>query len=496
MKIRYMLAIVLIISATAAGARAASIDDFIKETFAWGAGERPKLIMSRGALIAWVQDPTTSPSIGNPRQFFESGESRIVVVPPGKALILFPPRIKSSKYKARASRQSHQLAVTEDGIWGIFNLSNPSLFLDEADLQKLARDERDKKDGFETFAMWVSTGVDIDLSAAGDGSFRVGFTRGEIIRILKREAEQAQFDLNAPLMLFEKKRDEIAAKAKKENIKTPLSWKLTFDPNQLRLFQILDSLVPPEQLDAWISAAGYSGSVFSYQELFERSFASIRVPEDVETSDGICGETLKEAQKKSLDASATERGEISGKWSLWSWFSTSASISAEGKQGFMKAIEKSSERTSWIQRRLHAVEVRAPNAQTTVIFAGRARTCKATPDWWTLIAITKEGEEFLHTEFAQMNREGVLPPNPTDPTKPQLAALKPGGNPFQEAEGVIVPQCFAQMLQFQRLAENRLADAKPAAVRATIALAIKRNSIRDIDLQTFFSDRKCAVAPH
>jgi hypothetical protein len=44
-----------------------------------------------------------------------------------------------------------------------------------------------------------------------------------------------------------------------------------------------------------------------------------------------------------------------------------------------------------------------------------------------------------------------------------------------------IGQVQDQILQFQRLAESRLANAKPAAVRATIALAIKRTS-NNIDL--------------
>ena len=417
----------------------------------------------------------------------------MVVVPPGKALIVFPPRSKASKYKPRASRGSYQLAVTEDGIWGIFDLSKPRLFLDEADLQKLAQEE--KKGGFETFAMWVPTAVQIDLSADEKNSFSVAFTRGEIIRIVKREEEQAQFDLNADVNLFAEKRKQIADyadKAKREDIKTAPTWKLTSDPNQLIAFRILDLLVPPDQLDAWISTSGYAGSVFTYQDLFQRSFASIRVPQDVGTSEGICGETLKEERKKSLEASGAVKGKVGGTWSIWSWLPVSGSVEGEVKQNYTNAIETSSQRTSWIKRRFHAVEVRTPNDSSKRIVVGRAQTCKAVPPWWTLIAITEEGEEFLHTEFAQIDREGVLPPNPTDPTRLQLTALKPGGNPFQDAEGVIVPKCFAQMLQFQRFAESRLANATPAAVRATIALAIKRTS-NNIDLVKFFSDKSCAA---
>ena len=71
MTIRVMLAIVLIISATAVSASAASMEDFIKDTFDWGAGERPKLIMSKGILLAWIQESDNIPFANEPQPILQ-----------------------------------------------------------------------------------------------------------------------------------------------------------------------------------------------------------------------------------------------------------------------------------------------------------------------------------------------------------------------------------------------------------------------------------------
>jgi hypothetical protein len=129
---------------------------FLDQLFDWGPGERPQIVISRGVILAWLPDPRQLPR--NPEAYFWHNAQRLIIVDPGTALLTFSPKTNLDNFRGTSGGnqdKNYVLAVTRDGFWGVLDMSNGLLFIDESDLRAMAKEEAGSSS--PQFGMWATS---------------------------------------------------------------------------------------------------------------------------------------------------------------------------------------------------------------------------------------------------------------------------------------------------------------------------------------------------
>jgi hypothetical protein len=439
-------------SATAAG-----MDEFLKNVLTWTQEERPRLMISRGAILAWIKDPTDFNS-ANPADYYWSSNSK-VVVSPGTPVMRFPPRLNKERqleYPGRLADSQYQLALTKDGFWGVIDTTQSNSFLDEADVLKIASVEpADSTDS--QFGIFVGSAHQIYDTPS------VWLSRGEIFHIVRSTPDFIDIDFNSDVANMKAKLADMGAA--QSGVTTPSTFKLEFTAKFVD-FRITGKLVPSASVRDWQTGRG------NYTDIFNGAFASLWIPREAELQQG-CSETII---KTKGEAEAKITGETSASVSaqILAWLQAKLSLSASAKGEVSKTIEQTVSQKTTARETLRLVNYKDPVNPETVFGVGTAQTCRD-PLWRTVVVRTRDDARFIHSTFYSLSQSAPPISSSEDPIQKSLGSLAPGGNPWNIHDGTFRIRCFSQHLALENLAREQMEDSETPfyKVRAAIALTAR-----------------------
>jgi hypothetical protein len=469
---------------------------FLSDVFSWKVPEdRPRLIISKGVVLAWLTDPATFLPTPNPRSFYENGNRPLVIVPAGKAIIAFPPRTSNAasvKLGQRLTDKQYQLAVTEDGKWGVIDLNRTTRFFDEPVLWKYSTEEAqfvvpvNPDQDVPTFGMWNGLALPFDATASHDQS--VGLTSGDTFRILQFEGDQAVVDFKSSLRDIQSKRGDIEGAAKKIGAQPADTFRIP--SSGVVQFQINDTLVPHDKLDDWRHGNA------NYLDIFRHAFSNVRIPSGTTMTAG-CGVTTNFTTNDSreLGLSATGEQSLGGTW--FGLLTAKVSFSESATKQIKSTSGTSFTAKSFLRRRLYPVEFHSPDGKDEFFWAGTATTCsKAKQNWTTIMVRQGDTEYFLDKEFYPWATATEVEPAALDlPSNDPLGAVMPGGDPLDRQRGVFVVKCAPQENALEAAATTAMHDSPPYAVLIAIALASGVQPASVQNLSQYYSAKGCPIAP-
>jgi hypothetical protein len=307
-----LIALGICMIAISGPANAELMEAFVTQVFNWKIpDERPHLLLSRGMVLAWLKDPSTFMPIDNAQGFYNSGDRSLVIVPPGTALLAFPPRTsRGTELAGRLRDVRYQLAVTRDGLWGVIDTGQRRLFLDEPDLAKIAAEEKDADDlpkfGMLKATAYTATSVAPASPPAAAPTTAVdqpiALTRGELFRILEEDGDQSVIDFNANVPVITSKFASAPAPR----------GKFSLPANRTAPFRITNDIVPHEQMEQWRQGKA------AYSRIFAVSFANLRVPALAKIRFG-CGDAVTLTRKDASNRDIKAGFEVSVGGSFWTW---------------------------------------------------------------------------------------------------------------------------------------------------------------------------------
>ena len=465
---------------------ASRMSDFVHNTLQWTGAERPSLAISRGLVLAWLPDPATFlPS--NPGDYYWRTNERRLVVAPGVPLMLFPPRLDRTRAggdRGRLSDPQYQLAVTQDGFWGVLDTSQSKSILIESDLRKIV-DQESSRGPESQFGILVQTSYQIP------GPLPVTLSRGEVFRITSDSSSTPMtIAFDSEIANMKSKLDDIAVLTKKNSMDIPSVFPI--DENTMKYvdIRISGALVTTGLLKDWRAAAGH------YEEIFSGSFSSLRVPDlAVVSRDCDSKTTIKSASDKEVALTGSAGVSISAK--IFSYFETKADLSASGKDALKKTIDVETTVQPTVKEHRWLIEYQDRGQPATTYWVGTAQTC-ASPSWSTLITKVGDDERFLHSSFYSLVRDKA-PALADDDVQKKLGLLKPGGNPWSASDATFKIGCFAQALSLEDLSLAVMGDSSTPlyAIKSAIALStniLSQNTPRSVG-RFIGSDTSCGGAP-
>jgi hypothetical protein len=483
-------------------ARAGRMDTFVDNVFNWRVGERPKLIMSLGTVMVWVRDPTDSLPIDSPEQFYNARATRtLVLLPPGSMLIVFPPRRpenwrsflgflgKGTPPEGRLKSERYMLAVSEQGLWGVFDAQggNQNLFVDEPVLQCLAGEEM--RDGVAGLGVVAASALNPELTTAGGTPLPIGLSRGEMVRVLDDSGQSLTVDANGACNPLKSTGAKIAGWAKQNNVTPPAKFSLPSDKSQVATAHIVDTFVNRNDVAAWQTGKDEDG-FFSYEnKIFNRSFASVRIP----NSDPLevrCNDTTETTSKTSSDFTSKAGAALGIDAPLLRVATGSLKTSFDATFARVTSTSDTSKDVAHNAEELRLVEYRQANNQSSAFWIGRARTCESRAgNWYSLVTVWNGAQDFLHAELGDPFTSGQ--PEAAATVFEKEAARIDGGSPFNTRSGSLTPVCFKQLVNFDAVVQQFEDPQRLPRMRAALLTRMASGTFEG-SLNNFFS-LKCAL---
>ena len=470
---------------------AAYADAFLDQAFLWSVGERPELIISKGVVIAWIEDPSNHLPT-DPDAYYWHDAERLIIVAPGTPMLIFPPRdnqislpaqnifsgrfIRPAQIQSRLQSPDYWLCVTQDGFWGVFNKSQTKLYIDESDLTKMAREEESSDSGTPLFGMALTTATNLQESDSSS-NIAVGLTRGEMFRIEEDDGSTSKIDFGGDIPSITSKQADLAQKRGTQSVGT-ISFSLSDD--LYKQIQVSGALVPEADLSSWLNGVG------NYRDIFNSAFSDIRIPQE-EFVDVTCGQTISVSSEEASNASIAASAQIGATTNFWRILTATLSINGAAGASFTQTIQKTLQKTTLIGEHLFPVTENGPNG-TSEFWAGTASTCNDSPNVKTLVVVDADQTVYLHKEFYEVDQKGVFLNHLIDPTEPKLEGLT-GGSPFDQITGALNPVCFKQELGFLGIAEHTMYPLT-SQVEAALNLDVGRQA-ENTNLVHFYSDNGC-----
>ena len=471
--------------------------------------DRPQLLISRGTIIAWIPDPFKLPkSFAN---YMDEGDTPLVAVRPGMAMMAFPPRLECSFRRKfsftcppdpgtdRGRDPNYVLVLTADGFWGVLDRTQSAAVLDEKDLIPMAQAERAAKAEF-----YVAKRQIVNVPYAAGETNKYFLPLGQVLRAADASActnsKEGQlcvnFDIKSPT--FESSRNQLAKTASAARVK-PFDA-LQVPEEQIRPVKLLDTIVPNTAADAWFGGTG------GYEDILMRgAFNSLRLA-DREPKTAQCGTewfsvtALDESVKGEFEAKARAGIGVSG---------TSAEIAAKVAAA-VKAMTEKTEKTTItlaIEPLLWPIDLTDKNGEASSFWVGRAKTCSsgeqtvATIMVSNLPPILEANATFLQTNFRQVAESIMKSETDKQAVESQLTnlktqldplkAVKPGGNPFDPSSGVTTFKCLSQALAFDDKVVELMNSLTPVQVRAAITLTSGKRNSDSSATKRFYRDAAC-----
>ena len=465
-----VLTAILMVCNCQRSALAGQMADFIHKTLQWTKDERPALGISRGLIMAWLPDPSTDLP-HNPGSYYLNSAQQRMIVAPGVPLMIFPPRQPGSKDDGtRLSGQEYQLAVTQDGFWGVIDTAQSNSLIIESDLRKIV-DAEASRHSQSVFGIIVQTTFQMP------GPLPVTLSRGEVFRITSESSDpNVTIDFNSDVVGISSKQSDIADLAKKSATTVPTNF--TIDPDQVKYIdiKISGSLVRDDLLKDWRSGQGH------YEDIFNNAFSSLRWPNKFEIGQSC---DTKVTIKSAADGSAEIKAEagLSLPTKLASIIDAKFGLSVNGQASVKQSIDKTTTSQSVLTEKLSLIEYKERDRPETAFWVGTARTC-AEPSWSTIVLKNASEERFLHSGFYDLPKDKAIPLN-GDQIQLLLNQIKPGGNPWDPASATFVISCFAQNLQLEDFSANRMQNRTVPLYQIKAALIVSsflkiQNSSRSI----------------
>jgi hypothetical protein len=219
-------------------------------------------------ILAWLPDPRQLPR--NPEAYFWHNAQRLIIVDPGTALLTFSPKTNLDNFRGTSGGnqdKNYVLAVTRDGFWGVLDMSNGLLFIDESDLRAMAKEEAGSSS--PQFGMWATSAANF-YTEVSNRKVLLGLTRGEVFRIISDDGNNTVIDFGGSVPSVMGKQSVLRKEYK--DIDAGLT-KFTIPDTEgsFTAIQVSDDLVPDRDLDAWRNERG------DYQDIFSDTFGDLRV---------------------------------------------------------------------------------------------------------------------------------------------------------------------------------------------------------------------------
>jgi hypothetical protein len=440
-------------------------------------------MMSRGTIMAWIPDP----SVINPadtEDYYLNSARRLIVVPPGTALMVFPHNSLPDPAVDRieSARTDHYwLAVTKNGFWGIIEVAtsggNANLLIGEIGLKAIAQQEANTSDS-SYIGMLSSAAADGPTANASSGN-PIGLTRGELFRVVSDDGSQSTIDFGGLIASLFDRGAKIPANIRSN---TYLIDDSNEDSDSILHIQVFGPLVPAEDLSDWEAGHG------DYYDIFNKTFADLRIP-GAGYVEIPCGTTITTEYEQSTAAAidASVSFDPSGHW--LDDVIGNLNLAASGSSDFKDSLSKASETISLISEDLYPAEYRAPSGdQSEDFWVGTASTCKLESPIRSLVVVDPD-PQFLHFELDGISKStnGYIPAG-ASLTQPDLNSMI-GGDPILP-NGTVFAKCMAQLIALQRLAQQTMNGLQDYEFQAAIALASGRQ-IGSVDFGRFFSDKAC-----
>jgi hypothetical protein len=468
------------------------------------------LLLSRGTVIAWIADPFELPkSFAN---HMTSGDTPLVVVPPGTVMVAFPPRDKCTKTilqrlsqgcppapgTDRGSDQQYHLVLTEDGFWGVLDRTPDRLafVLAENDLKPMARAERDVQ---ARFLLATTQIVNVPYQV-GDVK-KTAFSRGEVFRRAEPTdcgGEQddllcVDFNLDSPT--FTSSKDRLAKGAKDAGVKQLAAMQVP--ERQVKEFRIVGPIVPEAALVQWLGGKG------GYEEILTGgAFASLRLADSTPRV-MRCGTAWISETASDSEVGAGLKAAVGLKGS-------SAEVDAFVEAKVKEAAKSSTKAkvTLTIEPALRPIDLIDKNGKVSSFWAGRAKTCASGGQTRATMMVSNlpprlvdASAVFLHGNFRQIAEQIAKSSEKPDEVIHQVKALdtaleglksiKPGGSPFGPEDGVVRFKCLSQALAFERMARDMMASLAPIQVRVAITVTSGQREGDIGAIRNFYKDSSC-----
>jgi hypothetical protein len=488
---------------------------FLKGQASWiDPNDRPQLLLSRGTVIAWIADPFDLPkSFAN---HMNSGE--LVVIPPGTAMVAFPPRKPCSKGLMqrlsqpcppapgtdRGSDQRYHLVLTQGGFWGVLDRTSAgsSFVLDENDLKPMA----DAEHRLQARFLLATTQIVNVPYAVGDA--KTVFSRGEVFQRAEPTACSSEqvgsscvdFNLNSPT--FKNSKNRIDDMAKKAGVK-PLAAMQVSEQDVIDI-QILATIVPEPAFEKWYAGKGgyeeiLTGGVFASLRLVSRNAHQARCDTEWWSKTDLASKTGIEV-------------EVGGKLSpgLPAGLDVEAQVKAAVEVAKEKGVKASGKLV--IEPELWRIDLMDEDGKSSSFWAGRAKTCGSGGQTRATLMVSnlpppilEAKGKFLHTNFDQIAEQIVKSGGDAGGVARQVehldaafkqisSSIELGGSPFGSEDGIVRFKCLSQALAFERTVRDKMSDLDPIQVRVAIAVtSAKRGG--DIgttqNLAKFYQDLSC-----
>lgn len=435
------------------------MDNFVTKTLNWTKEERPGLAISRGLVMAWLPDPSAFLP-ANPGDYYWNQSNRRIVVSPGVPLLIFPPRLDAERAAnpgARISDKEYQLAVTQDGFWGIIDTFQRKSFLAEADLQRIADQEAELGPGSHF-------GILVGVTYQIPGPLPVTLSRGEVFRIVSDPSDRTMIDFDSDVANMRSKIADINALARNAQSAVPKQFPVDDDSAKYVDFRVTGTLVRDDLVKDWRSGSG------NYSEIFHGSFSSLRWPNESQL--GLsCDAKVTVKSASATEAKFAAGGGISIKADVLKYLGLHADLSAEAKTGLENNFEYAENIVPRDLENQSLIEYRDRGQPKTTYWVGTAQLCAA-PAWKTLLIKTGGDKRFLHQTFYAIP-DGKSPPVEQDPAQKSLDALSPGGNPWNALDATFTIRCFSQAIYLEDLLLGQMGDSSTTltAIRTAVALS-------------------------